>query len=123
MTKDDEILASKVMKYWGADDCRFSRKEIALIVGIPKNEVDRLIKLVETERPEFYAPKSVNREKHHKQQIFEENMDKVDTSIMDASLGTDRMDHETPMSTNNKSLRIREHMHKNRDSFGEINED
>ena len=36
MTKDEELQCAKVMQYWGAEDCRFSVKEIAMIL-IPKS--------------------------------------------------------------------------------------
>jgi len=119
MTKDEESLAWKIMKYWGSEDCTFTRKEIAEIVGLPVKEVSRIITLVEKERPEIYEGKAKTRDELARQHTFERSMGKMDNQLMDQDLDSSRMDYEIPVSSKDRDYIIKKKLRRNKDDFGQ----
>lgn len=122
MTSEEEMVAWKVMDLWGAADARFSRKEIALIVGISYEKVDYYIELVKRARPEVYDKYSAQREKFHKQQIFEDNVTGLSSDVMDKEFSKERMDYDTPPSSKEQDYFIKRKIRRNGNDFGHAGE-
>ena len=115
MTKDEEMMCSKVFKLWGADDCRFTVREIADVLQIPKEKVDYYIKLVKEERPKIYKKHSNARNHVNKQNDFESEMTSCDNTLMDETFSKERMDYDSPPPAKDVDLSIRKALGKNRD--------
>jgi predicted DNA-binding protein YlxM (UPF0122 family) len=82
-TKELSKEQIEIMEFWGADDCRFSVKEMAKILNTTTEAIQKVIQTVKENFPKAYCFYAEHRNRFNKQSKSEDNIKKLSNDFID----------------------------------------